>query len=73
MHLTSIKSEILSADFFSMFMKLIQYVILFCFVEAIWGKEENSVFHEHKELLLQYLERLGFIAKPIQDSKSDEV
>ncbi|XP_053385683.1 uncharacterized protein LOC123537873 [Mercenaria mercenaria] len=42
-------------------------------VEAIWEKEENSVFHEHIELLLDYLEKLGFIAKPPQQIDVTEV
>ncbi|XP_060604985.1 uncharacterized protein LOC132757656 [Ruditapes philippinarum] len=33
---------------------------------AIWEQKENSAFYELKDLLLNYLEKLGFIAKPQQ-------
>lgn len=46
--------------------------LLSYFVETVWEKNENSAFHEHKELLLNYLEKLGLVAKP-QHSNSDEV
>ncbi|XP_053386499.1 uncharacterized protein LOC123537921 isoform X2 [Mercenaria mercenaria] len=39
-------------------------------VEAVW---ENSMFHEHIELLLDYLEKLGIIAKPPQQIDETEV
>ncbi|XP_053386594.1 uncharacterized protein LOC123538917 isoform X3 [Mercenaria mercenaria] len=40
-------------------------------IDAVWDKEDNSIFHEHKELLLNYLERLGLIAKPHEESVTD--
>ncbi|XP_053392176.1 uncharacterized protein LOC128554881 [Mercenaria mercenaria] len=40
-------------------------------IDAVWSKEDNSIFHEHKDLLLNYLDRLGLIAKPHEESVTD--
>ncbi|XP_060604987.1 uncharacterized protein LOC132757658 [Ruditapes philippinarum] len=40
-------------------------------VDAIWKQDESSTFKEYDELLLEYLEKLGFISKPRQ--QSDEI
>lgn len=47
--------------------------MFFCVLDTIWGKEENAAFHEHKYLVLNYLERLGIIAKPFQQPNFGEV
>jgi hypothetical protein len=41
------------------------------FTDAIWKQDESSTFKEYDELLLEYLEKLGFISKPRQ--QSDEI
>ncbi|XP_053405051.1 uncharacterized protein LOC123522859 [Mercenaria mercenaria] len=40
------------------------------FVDMVWEKSE---FYEHKDLLLRYLQKLGFIVKPRQQSNSAKV
>ncbi|XP_053382036.1 uncharacterized protein LOC128549418 [Mercenaria mercenaria] len=42
-------------------------------VEVIWKKEENSMFYKNKQLLLDYLEKLGLIARPVQESDDAEI
>ncbi|XP_053405527.1 uncharacterized protein LOC128558979 isoform X1 [Mercenaria mercenaria] len=40
------------------------------FLDMVWEKSE---FYEHKDLLLRYLQKLGFIVKPRQQSNSAKV